>query len=70
MSGADILSSFLAFGILHLRGHHGQAGWRWLFLLEGLLTLVLGIFSFLLMPAGPTQTASWFRGKHGWFTTK
>jgi hypothetical protein len=34
MNISDILSSFLAFGILHLRGYGGFAGWRWLFLLE------------------------------------
>jgi hypothetical protein len=34
MNIADIISSFLAYGILHLGGHGGYAGWRWLFLLE------------------------------------
>jgi hypothetical protein len=37
---------------------------------KGLLTLVVGIFSFDLMPAGPCQTVSWFRGKKGWFTER
>jgi hypothetical protein len=37
---------------------------------QGLLTLVVGIAAFVLMPAGPCQTASWFRGKKGWFTEK
>lgn len=34
MNVADIIASFLAFGLLHLRGVEGQAGWRWLFLIE------------------------------------
>ncbi|OAQ60591.1 MFS transporter [Pochonia chlamydosporia 170] len=70
MSFADILSAIFAYGLLHMRGVEGRAGWRWLFLIEGLLTLVVGILSWVLMPAGPCQTASWFRGKKGWFTEK
>lgn len=34
MNIADIIASFLAFGLLHLRGVQGQSGWRWLFLIE------------------------------------
>ncbi|PLB35038.1 putative MFS transporter [Aspergillus candidus] len=70
LSMADILAGFLAYGILHLRGVGGVAGWRWLFLIEGLLTLVLGITSVLYLPASPTQTANWIRGKKGWFTER
>ncbi|KNG88775.1 hypothetical protein ANOM_002799 [Aspergillus nomiae NRRL 13137] len=67
---ADILASFLAFGLLHLRGVQGQPGWRWLFLLEGLITLIVGLVAFILMPPGPCQTANWARGKKGWFTPR
>ncbi|KAH7625359.1 major facilitator superfamily domain-containing protein [Sordaria sp. MPI-SDFR-AT-0083] len=70
MSVADIASALLAYGLLHMRGVQGHAGWRWLFLIEGLMTLIIGIFAFALMPAGPCHTASWFRGKNGWFTEK
>ncbi len=70
MSLADVSASFLAYGILHLDGYHETAGWRWLFLIEALITLVVGIFSFALMPASPTQTKSWFRGKNGWFSER
>ncbi|KAK0655033.1 major facilitator superfamily domain-containing protein [Cercophora newfieldiana] len=67
---ADIFAAFSAFALLHLRGVGGLSGWRWLFLIEGLVTLIFGLLSFGLMPAGPTQTASWFRGKKGWFTPR
>jgi hypothetical protein len=70
MSISDTLAAFLAFGLLHLRGVSGKAGWRWLFLIEALLTLVVGLAGFVLMPPSPTQTASKLRGKKGWFTER
>ncbi|KAI0880468.1 MFS general substrate transporter [Annulohypoxylon maeteangense] len=70
MSVADILCGLLAAGFLEMRGVLGYAGWRWLFLLEALITLIVGLFSFVLMPPGPCQTANWFRGKNGWFTPR
>ncbi|ESK92158.1 major facilitator superfamily transporter [Moniliophthora roreri MCA 2997] len=66
---SDIVSAFLATGILRMRGIGGRAGWRYLFLLEGLMTLLVGITAFFLMPPGPTQTKAWFRPK-GWFDEK
>lgn len=70
MSMADVLAGFLAWAILHLRGVGGHAGWRYLFLIDGLGTFVIGLLAFGLMPASPTQTASWFRGRNGWFTER
>ncbi|KAE9396448.1 MFS general substrate transporter [Gymnopus androsaceus JB14] len=59
----NIVSSFIAFGVLHMRGVLGQAGWR------GLLTLVIGVATFFRMPPSPTQTRTWYRPK-GWFTER
>lgn len=50
-----------------MRGVNGMEGWRWLFAIEGTLTGIIGIISWFYLPASPTQTASWFRGKDGWF---
>lgn len=66
---SHIIGAFLATGILRLRGVGGHAGWRYLFLIEGVLTLLVGAFSFILMPPGPTQTKAWYRPK-GWFNER
>ena len=63
---AQLIGAFIATGILKLRGVHGVAGWRYLFLIEGILTAFAGVLSFFLMPPGPTQTKAWWRPT-GWF---
>ncbi|KAF4772082.1 hypothetical protein HAV15_004913 [Penicillium sp. str.  len=69
-NGTAIVAAFLAFGILRMRSVGDWEGWRWLFVLEGVLTLLIGIISWFYLPPGPTQTASWFRGKDGWFSER
>ncbi|KAI5795367.1 major facilitator superfamily domain-containing protein [Peziza echinospora] len=64
----NIVAAFMAFGILRMRGINDMAGWRWLFALEGILTGLIGILAYFYLPPSPTQTASKFRGKEGWFT--
>ncbi|KAM0255378.1 hypothetical protein ACHAQJ_005820 [Trichoderma viride] len=70
MTVAEVLAALLAYGILHMRDVDGREGWRWLFLIEGLMTLVVGLLAYGLMPAGPCQTRNWFRGKTGWFSER
>jgi len=64
-----IISSLLAFAIFHLEGANGWEGWRWLFLIEGLITGAVGFASYFMMPASAVQTKTWFR-PHGWFTDR
>lgn len=40
-----IVSAFLGFGILRLRGTNGWAGWQWLFAIEGAATALIGLVS-------------------------
>ncbi|KAF9767783.1 hypothetical protein IL306_015008 [Fusarium sp. DS 682] len=70
LSTSNIVGSLLAAGILQMRGILGWGGWRWLFLLEAIGTFIIGLFSWVLMPPGPCQTKSWFRGKDGWFNER
>ena len=39
----DIVAPLLAYGLLRLRGVRDYEGWRWLFLVEGLINVVIGI---------------------------
>ncbi|RDW63616.1 allantoate permease-2 [Coleophoma cylindrospora] len=69
LSSTTIVTSLLAFAIFHLEGVGGLQSWRWLFLLEGLITFLVGVASFFMMPASAVQTKKWFRPK-GWFTDR
>ncbi|KAL4910483.1 hypothetical protein BDW74DRAFT_184400 [Aspergillus multicolor] len=65
----DIGVGFAAVGLLSMRGILGYAGWRWLFLIEGCFTFLVGVASFFLIPQCPTKTKSWWNPK-GYFTEK
>ncbi|KAH8897466.1 MFS general substrate transporter [Thozetella sp. PMI_491] len=67
MSG--VIASFIAYGVLHMRGVQGKAGWRWLFLIEALISLVIGALSFLFLVPGPCQTKTWWNPK-GYYTER
>jgi len=72
----QVVGAFLAYGILHLRGHSGvHQGWRYLFAIEGAFTGLIGILTWLYLPASPTQTARHgvkgiLRPKKGWFNER
>jgi MFS family permease len=55
---ARVISALLAAGILEMRGINGKPGWFYLFLIEGLLTFLIGAISMLYLPASPTSTKS------------
>ncbi|KAJ5640925.1 hypothetical protein N7528_000550 [Penicillium herquei] len=47
---ASATSSLISAGVLELNGTCGLEGWRWIFLIEGLITLFIGIVFTLLVP--------------------
>ncbi|KAH6619311.1 major facilitator superfamily domain-containing protein [Chaetomium sp. MPI-SDFR-AT-0129] len=51
-------SGLIAYGILHMRGIGGLAGWQWLFLLEGIFTVLVGILFICLFPISAANPVS------------
>jgi len=49
LSGA--FSGILAYGILRLDGKKGHSGWEWIFIIEGVFTIFVGLCAYLLMPS-------------------
>ncbi|KAK7991333.1 major facilitator superfamily domain-containing protein [Apiospora saccharicola] len=52
-------SGLLAFAIAKMDGLGGLEGWRWIFILEGLLTVVMGILCFPLLIDSPALSGRW-----------
>jgi MFS transporter, ACS family, tartrate transporter len=55
---AGVLGGIFAGGLLGYDTKLGLAGWQWLFLLEGLPSVLLGIIVWLVLPDGP-EDATW-----------
>ncbi|KAF5383049.1 hypothetical protein D9615_004799 [Tricholomella constricta] len=51
ISGA--FSGLLAYGIINMDGVGNRPGWAWIFILEGLFTVLFGLSSFLFLPSTP-----------------
>lgn len=66
---ARVISALLAAGLLEMRGVNGRPGWFWLFLLEGLLTVILGLISFVWLPLSPTGTKT-LLWRNPWYTER
>jgi len=58
-SGA--FSGLLAAGITKMDGLGGQSGWRWIFIMEGIISVVIGASCFLLLPDSPTLSSKWLK---------
>lgn len=56
-------AKLLAFGILHMRGVAGRAGWFWLFFLMGIFTIASGLVLGFLLPDS-------FKNPHSTFLPK
>lgn len=57
LSGA--FSGLLAAAIAEMSGVGGYNGWRWIFILEGIVTIGLGIGAYFILPDSPSHSKRW-----------
>jgi MFS family permease len=49
LSGA--FGGLLATGLYHIGNRGGQAGWRWIMIIEGILTVLVGLLAIVILPS-------------------
>lgn len=49
-------AGLIAVGVFEMDGLAGLSGWRWLFILQGILTFILAIISVFVLPDEPSAT--------------
>ena len=59
LSGA--FSGMAAAGIAQMDGVGGYEGWRWIFLIEGMITVILGVATFFVLVDTPALGHKWLR---------
>ncbi|CAO3694724.1 unnamed protein product [Umbelopsis ramanniana] len=67
---ASAFSGLLSFGIFRMAGVAGLPGWKWLFLLDGIATDIVGFAAFLYLPAALSTPNRLSFGKKTWFTER
>ncbi|MCO5613796.1 hypothetical protein L7F22_068074 [Adiantum nelumboides] len=66
---ASCIAGVMSLGILKLRGKANLPGWSWLFIFEGILTIVVGLFALLWFPDGTINSKRpWM--KRGWYNER
>lgn len=63
------VGGFIAAGIFAIPEHSGLKVWQWLFLIDGIFTLVVGVMFIFLMPTAPNETRTLVGGNKTDFYT-
>ncbi|KAL4861877.1 major facilitator superfamily domain-containing protein [Aspergillus spectabilis] len=64
-TAAGAFGGVIAYGVGNLDGAMGWRAWRWLFLIEGVITVVAGLACFWLLPQFPHQ----YKDRKTWWLT-
>ncbi|KAH8114966.1 MFS general substrate transporter, partial [Phellopilus nigrolimitatus] len=64
---ASAVSGLMASGLLQLRGVGGLFGWKWLFIVDGIITVFVAIATWFYLPRNVSRTKGGLRGWKPWF---
>ncbi|KAF9085591.1 hypothetical protein BGX23_009538 [Mortierella sp. AD031] len=53
---AGAFGGLLAYGISHMDGLHGLAGWQWIFIIEGIPTILVCVIVYIYLPDFPATS--------------
>ncbi|WP_028922508.1 MFS transporter [Pseudonocardia acaciae] len=67
---AYLLAGPLSGGLLSMDGLAGLRGWQWLFLVEGVVTVVVGVAAWFLLTEGPSRARWLSEHERTWLTTR
>ncbi|KAF9472635.1 MFS general substrate transporter [Pholiota conissans] len=69
---ASAVSGLMASGLLRLRGTAGLEGWKWLFLVDGIITVIVAIGTWFYLPRsiGHMATKDGPRGRKPWLSRR
>lgn len=67
---SQVLGGAVGGGLLGLRGHAGLSGWQWLFLLEGIPSVLLGLAVLRYLTEQPREARWLSKEQRDWLTTR
>ncbi|KAJ3758486.1 MFS general substrate transporter [Lentinula raphanica] len=67
---ASAVSGLMASGLLQLQGVSGLEGWKWLFLVDGIITVIVAVLTWFYLPRNAALTKGGIRGLKPWFDAR
>ncbi|KAJ3049030.1 hypothetical protein HDU99_009014, partial [Rhizoclosmatium hyalinum] len=67
---ASAVSGLMASGLLQMEGIAGLNGWRWLFIVDGVITIVSAFLFWGALPSSPFHTKEGFLNFGGWLNER
>jgi sugar phosphate permease len=66
---ASAISGLMSAGILTMKGIAGLAGWKWLFIIDGIITIIAAFLLYIIFPKDPVTPSILLKSEYrSWFT--